>query len=63
VLDPPQGSWGVWIGTLTSNMSGTDASYDSWNLGVTLSDAQSQSVSTSGWDAARQADGSLPELP
>ncbi|SED07496.1 hypothetical protein SAMN04489727_6295 [Amycolatopsis tolypomycina] len=50
-------------GTLTSNMSGTNASYNSWNLGVTLSDAQFRSVSTSGWDAARQADGSLPVLP
>jgi hypothetical protein len=28
-----------------------------------MSDAQFQSVSTSGWDAARQADGSLPYLP
>ncbi|MEV4049871.1 right-handed parallel beta-helix repeat-containing protein [Amycolatopsis sp. NPDC049688] len=50
-------------GTLTSNMSGTNASYNSWNLGVTLSDAQFRSVSTSGWDAARQSDGSLPVLP
>ncbi|MFG1667859.1 hypothetical protein [Streptomyces sp. Y7] len=44
-------------------MSGTDASCNSWNLGITLSDAQFQGVSTSGWDAARQADGSLPALP
>jgi hypothetical protein len=50
-------------GTLTSNMSGTSASYNSWNGGVTLSDAQFQSVSTTGWDARRQADGSLPVLP
>jgi hypothetical protein len=50
-------------GTLTSNMSGTSASYNSWNLSVTMSDSQFQSVSTSGWDAARQADGSLPALP
>ena len=50
-------------GTLTSNMSGTSASYNSWNLSVTLSDAQFQSVSTTGWDARRQADGSLPVLP
>ncbi|WP_433187404.1 right-handed parallel beta-helix repeat-containing protein [Actinoallomurus sp. CA-150999] len=53
----------AYTGTLTSNMSGTSASYNSWNLSVTLSDAQFQSVSTSGWDAARQADGSLPVLP
>ena len=44
-------------------MTGTNAAYNSWNLGVTLSDAQFQSVSTSGWDAPRQADGSLPALP
>ncbi|MEV6845670.1 right-handed parallel beta-helix repeat-containing protein [Actinoplanes sp. NPDC051411] len=50
-------------GTLTSNMSGTSASYNSWNIGVTVSDSQFQSVSTSGWDAPRQSDGSLPVLP
>ena len=44
-------------------MTGTTASNNSWNLAVTLNDAQFQSVSTSGWDAARQADGSLPVLP
>ncbi|MEV0400108.1 right-handed parallel beta-helix repeat-containing protein [Actinoallomurus sp. NPDC050550] len=53
----------AYTGTLTSNMTGTSAAYNSWNLSVTLSDAQFQSVSTSGWDAARQADGSLPVLP
>jgi hypothetical protein len=50
-------------GTLLSNTTGTDASYNSWNLSVTMSDAQFQSVSTSGWDAARKSDGSLPALP
>ena len=50
-------------GTLDSNMSGTDASFNSWNLSVTLSDTQFQSVSISGWDAPRLADGSLPALP
>jgi hypothetical protein len=50
-------------GTLTSNMTGTNASNNTWNLGVALSDAQFQSVSTSGWSAPRQADGSLPVLP
>lgn len=50
-------------GTLLSNMSGTNASFNSWNLNVSLSDSQFQSVSTSGWDAPRQADGSLPVLP
>jgi hypothetical protein len=50
-------------GTPTSNMSGTNAAYNSWNLNVTMSNAQFQSVSTSGWNAPRQADGSLPNLP
>ncbi|WP_433364503.1 right-handed parallel beta-helix repeat-containing protein [Actinoplanes sp. CA-142083] len=53
----------AYAGSLTSNMTGASASYNSWNLGVTLSDAQFQSVSTSGWDAARQADASLPVRP
>jgi hypothetical protein len=43
-------------------MSGTSSAYNSWDLGVTLNDAQFQSVSTSGWDAARQAGGGLPVL-
>jgi hypothetical protein len=50
-------------GTLTSNMTGTDAASNSWNLGITLSDAQFRSVSTTGWDAPRRPDGSLPVLP
>lgn len=50
-------------GTLLSNMSGTNAAYNSWNLNVSLSDAQFQSVSTSDWDAPRQADGGLPVRP
>jgi len=29
---------------------------------LTISDADFQSVSTTGWDASRQADGSLPVL-
>lgn len=53
----------AYTGTLTANMTGTNAAYNSWNLGVTLSDSQFQSVSTSGWDAPRQAGGSLPVLP
>jgi hypothetical protein len=50
-------------GTLTSNMSGTSAADNSWNLNVSVSNAQFQSVSTTGWDAPRQGDGSLPNLP
>jgi hypothetical protein len=53
----------AYAGTLTSNMTGTDAAYDSWTLSVTMSDAQFQSVSISGWDAARQSNGDLPALP
>lgn len=52
----------AYTGTLLSNTNGTSATFNSWNLSVTLSDAQFQSVSTSGWDAPRQADGSLPVL-
>ncbi|MET7698948.1 right-handed parallel beta-helix repeat-containing protein [Streptomyces sp. NPDC005485] len=53
----------AYTGTLLSNMNGTNASYNSWNLNVNLTNSQFQSVSTSGWDAPRQADGSLPLLP
>jgi hypothetical protein len=53
----------AYTGTLTSNMSGTNAAYNTWNLNIPLSDQQFRSVSTSGWDAPRQADGSLPVLP
>ena len=53
----------AYTGTATANMNGTTASHNSWNLGIPLSDSQFQSVSTSGWDAPRQADGSLPVLP
>jgi hypothetical protein len=53
----------AYTGTLLSNTTGTNDAFNSWNLGVTLSNTQFQSVSTSGWDAARQADGSLPVLP
>ncbi|MGA4992555.1 right-handed parallel beta-helix repeat-containing protein [Nonomuraea bangladeshensis] len=53
----------AYTGTLTSNMAGTSSAYNSWDLGLPLSDSQFQSVSTAGWDAPRQADGSLPALP
>ncbi|GIE77943.1 pectate lyase [Actinoplanes philippinensis] len=49
-------------GTLTANLSGTTASNNSWNLGVTMSDSQFQSVATTGWNVSRQSDGSLPAL-
>jgi hypothetical protein len=53
----------AYTGTLTSNMTGTDSADNSWDLGLALSDAQFQSVSTTGWDAPRHSDGSLPTLP
>jgi hypothetical protein len=53
----------AYTGTLLANMTGTSATNDSWNLHVTLSDSQFRSVSTSGWNAARRSDGSLPVLP
>ena len=53
----------AYTGPLLSNMTGTNASYNSWNLNVSLSDAQFRTVSTAGWDATRPADGSLPVRP
>ena len=52
----------AYTGTLTSNMSGTTAANNSWNLSITLSNSLFQSVATTGWDAARRSDGSLPAL-
>jgi hypothetical protein len=49
--------------TPLSNEAGTSDPFNSRNLGVSLSNAQFQTVSTAGWDAPRQADGSLPGLP
>lgn len=50
-------------GTAVTNVAGADVQYNSWNLQVAVSSADFQSVATDGWDAARQADGSLPVLP
>jgi uncharacterized protein (TIGR03382 family) len=54
-------------GTLLSNATGPDVdeSFNSWdtNLGVTVSAADFQSVSMTGLDGPRQADGSLPVIP
>lgn len=51
-------------GVLLVNASGVNTRYNSWDsaTGVSVSDSDFQSVSTSGWDAARQSDGSLPVL-
>ncbi|MFZ6757904.1 right-handed parallel beta-helix repeat-containing protein [Undibacterium sp. Ji50W] len=49
-------------GTLVANMEGTDNQFNSWNLPVSVTAADFQSISNAGWDAPRQADGSLPVL-
>jgi hypothetical protein len=54
----------AFAGTLFSNRNGADESNNSWTIGaVMLSDADFQSVATTGMDGPRQADGSLPVLP
>jgi MYXO-CTERM domain-containing protein len=57
----------AFTGILLSNNtgSGVDDAFNSWDatLGVTVSDADFQSVSVTGLDSPRQADGSLPDLP
>ena len=57
----------AFTGILLSNNtgSGVDDAFNSWDatLGVTVSAADFQSVSVTGLDSPRQADGSLPDLP
>jgi hypothetical protein len=53
----------VYTGTPVSNASGADIANNSWNLPVSVTSADFQSVSTDGWDAPRLPDGSLPVLP
>lgn len=43
--------------------SSADHSYNSWNLGLTVSSADFVSISTTGMDGERNEDGSLPYLP
>jgi hypothetical protein len=51
-------------GTLFSHRAGADEVSNSWTLGgITITEADFQSVATTGMDAPRQADGSLPVLP
>jgi hypothetical protein len=51
-------------GTMFSNRNGADETYNSWTIaGLTVNEADFQSVATTGMDAPRQADGSLPVLP
>ena len=52
----------AYVGTPVLNVSGANDAYNSWNLRVIMADSQFENVSTSGWDAPRQADGSLPKL-
>lgn len=51
-------------GSLYSNRNSADETFNSWTVpGITLSAADFQSVTTTGLDAPRRADGSLPDLP
>jgi len=52
----------AYLGTLLSSTAGANMRYNSWNLDVSISSADFQSVSTTGWDAERRSDGSLPDL-
>ncbi|MCE0538749.1 right-handed parallel beta-helix repeat-containing protein [Kineosporia rhizophila] len=49
-------------GTLTSNLGSSTQKNNSWNLSTTLTSKHFQSLSTTGWDAARQSNGRLPVL-
>jgi hypothetical protein len=49
-------------GTPAANVDGADAARNSWDMRVTVTSADFQSVATTGWDAPRQPDGSLPRL-
>jgi hypothetical protein len=51
-------------GTLFSNRTAADDANNAWSIGgLTLSEADFQSVATTGMDAPRGVDGSLPVLP
>jgi hypothetical protein len=49
--------------TPVASAAGADLANNSWNLPVSVTAADFQSVSTDGWDAPRLPDGSLPQLP
>jgi hypothetical protein len=54
----------AFAGTLVSNDSGTDNGFNSWTLSaLTVAAADFQSVTMTGVDGPRLADGSLPNLP
>ena len=44
-------------------MNGVDSAANSWDLGLQLTAADFLSVSHDGWDAPRQANGDLPDIP
>jgi Right handed beta helix region len=46
-----------------TNMGGVDTASNTWDLGLTVRDADFQGVSDAGFMGPRQADGSLPNLP
>ena len=51
------------IGRTVRNAAGADQAHNSWTLPLTVRDSDFDSVAAEGWDAPRQADGSLPVLP
>jgi hypothetical protein len=53
----------AYSGTLVTSVDGADAANNSWNLPVSVTSADFQSVSLEGWDAPRLPDGSLPPMP
>jgi hypothetical protein len=53
----------AYLNTLVINVAGADVANNSWNLPVSVSAADFQSVSYEGWDAPRLPDGSLPPMP
>jgi hypothetical protein len=49
--------------TIIANFTGTDAAFNSWTTGVTISDADFLSIDFAGMDGPRLPDGKLPNLP
>lgn len=53
----------AYLGTATTNATGADASYNSWDIsGLTVSASDFASVDTTGVYGPRKADGSLPDI-
>ena len=63
----------VYLGTLRNNLAypagaalkvkGADSAANSWDLHLALKPSDFDSVATTGWDAPRKPDGSLPDIP